>query len=138
MPEDATLEIDFTDRLVVWPERHDVWMNFRCATPTPRGSTRSSRTTPAASGSIPVVARLDGQEWTTALFRYQDGSWSLPVKTPHGWGGQRRRARSGFRGSCLTGLPGDDAAVVEEAAGWTAVGEGGELDGDGCALSRGP
>lgn len=30
--------------------------------------------------SIPVVARLHGQEWTTALFRYQDGSWSLPVK----------------------------------------------------------
>lgn len=80
MTDDTPLEIDFTDRLAIWPERRDHWTNFRV--PDPHTATLDAILIKHPHGfrSIPVVARLDGQEWDTALFRYQDGSWSLPVK----------------------------------------------------------
>lgn len=80
MTDVQPLEIDFTDRLVVWEERHDHWTNFRV--PDAYTARLDAVLAEDARGfrSIPVVARLDGSEWTTALFRYRDGSWSLPVK----------------------------------------------------------
>lgn len=80
MPDDTPLEIEFTDRLAVWPERHDLWTNFRVPDPYTARLDAILRNHPHGFRSIPVVARLNGHEWTTALFRYQDGSWSLPVK----------------------------------------------------------
>lgn len=79
MPVDTPLEID-TDRLAIWPERRDLWTNVRVPDPYTAALDVILIEHPHGFRSIPVVTRLDGQEWHTALFRYQDGSWSLPVK----------------------------------------------------------
>lgn len=80
MPEHSALTIDFMAQLLVWPERHDLWTYFRVPDPYTARLDAILTRHPHGFRSIPVVARLDGQEWTTALFRYRDGSWSLPVK----------------------------------------------------------
>lgn len=76
---DMPMEIDFTDQLAIWPERRDLWTNFRVPDTHTAALDAILLRHPRGFRSIPVVARVDGQDWETALFRYQDGSWSLPV-----------------------------------------------------------
>lgn len=78
MTDGETLEINMTDRLLVWPERRDLWTYFRM--PDRYTVNTIFARHPHGFRSIPVDAQLNGQQWRTALFRYQDGSWALPVK----------------------------------------------------------
>ena len=79
-PDGTPLVIDFTGRLDVWAERRDLWTFFRVPDPYTARLDAILTNQPRGFRSVPVVARLDDQEWSTALFRYKDGSWSLPVK----------------------------------------------------------
>ena len=78
--EGTPLEIDFTGQLDVWPERRDLWTYFRVPDTFTARLDAILAKHPHGFRSVPVIARLDGREWGTALFRYRDGSWSLPVK----------------------------------------------------------
>lgn len=80
MAVDEPLEIDITDRLFVWPERHDLWTYFCVPDPYTARLNAIFASHPHGFRSIPVDAQLNGQGWRTALFRYRDGSWTLPVK----------------------------------------------------------
>ncbi len=42
--------------------------------------TKAFEARPRGFRSVPVVARIGEDQWLTALFRCQDGSWVLPLK----------------------------------------------------------
>lgn len=80
MSKHEALEIDLTDELRVWQERRDLWLYLRVPDAYPERLNSVLARRPRGFRSIPVTASLDGQPWRTALFRYADGTWALPVK----------------------------------------------------------
>lgn len=73
-------EFDIHDVLTVWRERQDTWMQVAVAQEHAQSVTQAFETRPRGFRSVPVTATIAGQEWQTALFRYRDGSWMLPLK----------------------------------------------------------
>jgi hypothetical protein len=74
------LEFDVHGALRVWPERRDLWTYFGMPDEiTPRLNEIFERN-PRGFRSIPVTARLGSESWRSALFRYRDGTWALPVR----------------------------------------------------------
>jgi Domain of unknown function (DUF1905) len=71
---------DIESEVRMWPERRDRWLYLAIPDRRTAQLDRVLATTPRGFRSVPVIASIDGEPWVTALFRYQDGSWTLPLK----------------------------------------------------------
>ena len=74
------LELDVEDVIKVWPQRRDRWLYVSVPDKHTAAITAGFETDPRGFRSVPVTARIDDEKWRTALFRYQDGTWALPLK----------------------------------------------------------
>ncbi len=75
-----TLDLDIEDAVQVWPERRDRWLFIAVPDEHTARITEVFAADPRGFRSVPVTARIEDQEWDTALFRYHDGTWQLPLK----------------------------------------------------------
>lgn len=73
-------ELDIDDTVEVWPQRRDTWMYVSVPEDDAQRVTELYEARPHGFRSVPVTAEIDGERWTTALFRYRDGTWALPLK----------------------------------------------------------
>lgn len=73
-------EFEIHDDLTMWKERRDTWMQVKVAEKHAQRVQRAFEAQPRGFRSVPVMASIADDEWRTALFRYRDGSWVLPLK----------------------------------------------------------
>jgi hypothetical protein len=76
----VSFEFSVVADLRVWPERRDVWTYFSMPDDKTLQLDEIFERNRGGFRSIPVRARLARQSWRSALFRYRDGTWALPVK----------------------------------------------------------
>lgn len=76
----AEVEIDIEDTVKAWAKRRDIWLYISVPDEHTARMDAILNANPRGFRSVPVTATLGGDHWDTALFRYQDGTWALPLK----------------------------------------------------------
>lgn len=77
----GAFEIDVEDVVQIWPQRRDRWLFIVIPDQYTEHLNDIFDKHPRGFRSVPATASIAGAEWETALFRYRDGSWTLPLKS---------------------------------------------------------
>ncbi len=74
------LELDIEAVLELWPERRDTWVFVAVPAQSHDAVTALFDAGPRGFRSVRALARIDDDEWSTGLFLYRDGRWTLPIR----------------------------------------------------------
>ncbi len=75
------LALDIEDTVKVWPQRRDRWLYIAVADEYTQRIDAIFHRHPRKFRSVHVTASVGEHRWESALFRYEDGTWALPLKT---------------------------------------------------------